>query len=325
MQSANQPTITVAPPGNPPLRTPLVAIVGATAVGKTEISIQLAERLQGEIVSADSRLFYRGMDIGTAKPSLEDRARVPHHLIDVADPDEILSLAEFQSRAQSAIEAISARGRTAFLVGGTGQYMRAVAQGWQAPQVEPNMPLRQALEDWAQQVGQAGMHARLAVLDPQAAGQIDARNLRRTIRAFEVIFLTGRRFSDQRQRGCSPYRLLTLGLWRPRPELYARIDARIDAMIAAGLVQEVEGLLGRGFSAHLPSLSAIGYRQIIAYLQGEFSLAEAIVQTKRATRIFVRRQANWFKQDDPEIDWFLASDRVVDEMERSVRLFIGHS
>jgi tRNA dimethylallyltransferase len=302
---------------------PLVAIVGPTGVGKTELALGLAERLDGEIVSADSRLFYRGMDIGTAKPSLEERQRVPHHLIEVANPDQIWSLALFQQRARRAIAEIHARGRLPFLVGGTGQYLRAVAQGWEVPRVEPHPRLRQILENWTGQIGFDGLHARLAVLDPQAAAAIDPHNVRRTVRAIEVILTTGEPFSKQRQHGPSAYHLLTLGLFRPRPELYARIDERIEAMINAGLVDEVRGLLAQGYSPDLPTLSAIGYREIIDYLHGKTSLAEAIALIKRHTRIFVRRQANWFKPDDPEIHWFQAAPEVTEKMTSSVREFLN--
>ncbi len=300
-------------------RLPLVVILGPTAVGKTDLALQLAERLQGEIISADSRLFYRGMDIGTAKPSLEERRRVPHHLIDVAQPDEVWSLATFGQQAQEAIADIHARGRLPFLVGGTGQYLRAVVQGWQPPEIEPDPRLRVALDAWAAEIGWQGLHARLAVLDPLAAAAIDGRNLRRTVRALEVILTSGRRFSEQRRSGPSPYRLLQLGLIRPRPELYARIDARIAAMFRAGLVAEVQGLLDQGYAPGLPALSAIGYREVIAALQGQYSLDEAQRQIERNTRTFVRRQANWFKPDDPLIHWFAVGAGTLDEMEAVLR------
>jgi tRNA dimethylallyltransferase len=288
-------------------------------VGKTEISIALAERLNGEIISADSRLFYRGMDIGTAKPGPKERKRVPHHLIDVAEPDQIWSLATFQQRAQQAIDSVHARGRLPYLVGGTGQYLRAVTQGWKIPEVKPDMRLREALEKWAELVGPEGLHTRLASLDPDAAGRIDYRNLRRTVRALEVILTTGRRFSDQRRKGPSPYCLLQLGLMRPRQELYARIDARIEAMLEAGFVDEVRGLLERGYSPELATLSAIGYGEIIEYLQGNITMEEAVTLIKRATRTFVRRQANWFKPDDPDIHWFTIGPDTLEEMERIIR------
>jgi tRNA dimethylallyltransferase len=307
---------------NPEGLPPLLVILGPTAVGKTEIAIRLAESLGGEIVSADSRLFYRGMDAGTAKPSIAERARVPHHLIDVADPDETWSLVLFQQEARRAIQEIHARGRLPFLVGGTGQYIRAVTEGWQAPAAQPDPRLRGVLETWAAQIGPLGLHERLAQLDPPAGEQIEARNLRRTVRALEVILSTGRRFSAQRRRGETPYRLLTLGLNRPRPELYARIDARIEAMFAAGWVDEVRGLLAQGYSPELPSLSAIGYPQVIDYLQGKSTYAEAVMLIKRLTRQFVRRQANWFKENDPQIHWFPAGERTLEAMEGVIRGWI---
>jgi tRNA dimethylallyltransferase len=304
-------------------RSPLVVLLGPTAVGKTEISLELAGRLDGEIVSADSRLFYRGMDIGTAKPTRAEQARVPHHLIDVTDPGEVWSLAVFQQAARQAIAGIHARGRLPFLVGGTGQYIRAVIEGWQVPRAAPNPRLRAALENWAVEIGSHGLHARLASLDPQAAAQMDYRNLRRTVRALEVILGTGRLFSAQRGRAPALFQTLLLGLTRPRPELYARIDARIDAMLAAGFVAEVQALLDRGYSCELPTLSAIGYREIIACLQGEISQEEAVARMKRSTRRFVRRQANWFKESDPDIHWFEVGPGTVDAMEAAIRDFFG--
>jgi len=300
---------------NPEGLPPLVVLLGPTATGKTEIAIRLAERLGGEIVSADSRLFYRGMDAGTAKPTLAERKRVPHYLIDVADPDETWSLVLFQQEARRAIHDIHTRGALPFLVGGTGQYIRAVTEGWQAPAVQPDPRLREALEAWAAQIGPLGLHERLAQLDPVAGEQIDGRNLRRTVRALEVIVSTGKLFSAQRQKSETPYRLLTLGLTRPRPELYARIDARIDAMFAAGWIDEVRGLLAKGYSPALPSLSAIGYPQVIDYLQGKSTYAEAVMLIKRLTRQYVRRQANWFKENDPQIHWFTAGEGMVEAME----------
>jgi tRNA dimethylallyltransferase len=304
---------------------PLVVIVGPTAVGKTEISIQLAERLAGEIVSADSRLFYRGMDIGTAKPTRAERARVPHHLIDVAGPDQVWSLAVFQQAAYQAIAKIHARGRLPFLVGGTGQYIRAVTEGWQIPKVKSSLPLRQALENWAAEIGPDELHDRLTALDPEAAAKIDYRNLRRTVRALEVILRTGQQFSAQRTKGVPPYRSLQIGLTRPRKELYARVDARIDAMLADGFVDEVRELLGQGYSPDLPTLSAIGYREIVAHLKGKTSLQEAVKLIKRHTRQFVRRQANWFKEDDPNIHWFKVEPNTVAEIEQLIRAWLSQT
>lgn len=298
------------------LFSPLLVIVGPTAVGKTELSLQLAERLGGEIISVDSRLFYRGMDIGTAKPSVAERERVVHHLIDVAAPDQPWSLAAFQHAAADAIATVHARERLPLLVGGTGQYVRAVIQGWEIPPQEPDLALRSALERWAEQLGPYGLHMRLSHLDPNAAAVIDARNVRRTIRALEVIFRTGKRFSEQRQRTDSPYSLLMVGLRRPRVELYQRVDERIDAMLKSGLVDEVRGLLAAGYSPGLSTMSAIGYREIAAYLRGEMSLEEAIIQMKRLTRRFVRHQGAWFSEKDPLIHWFdAAQPQLVDQIE----------
>lgn len=300
-------------------KPPLVLIVGPTAVGKTEIAIQLAERLNGEIVSADSRLFYRGMDIGTAKPTREEQARVPHHLIDIADPDEILSLAIFQQKAREAIVDIYTRKKLPFLVGGTGQYIRAVTQGWAPPEVKPDERLRNELGKMKEERGEYWLHEKLRELDPIAAQKIDPRNYRRTIRALEVILTTGKKFSAQRGQGDSPYRLITIGLTRPREELYQRVDARIDSMYANGLMDEVKRLLARGYSPSLPTMSAIGYRESVQALEGKITLEEAKQLTRRATRVFVRRQANWFKESDPSIMWFRVEDGVVDEIEDTIR------
>jgi tRNA dimethylallyltransferase len=301
----------------------LIVILGPTAVGKTDLAIQLAARLDGEIVSADSRLFYQGMDIGTAKPSVQDRKLVPHHLIDVTTPDQVWSLAIFQKEAQRVILEISTRGRLPFLVGGTGQYIHAVTQSWDIPRVEPDPQLRQALEGWADQITPLGLHARLAILDPLAASRIDPQNLRRTIRALEVILFTGRLFSAQSQRNPSPYHLLQIGLKCPRKELYARIDERIDLMLTAGLVDEVKSLLAQGYSPDLSSLSAIGYGEIIAYLQGKTTLAEAAMLMKRQTRLFVRRQANWFKETDIGIHWFPINEGTLTEIETLIRQWLA--
>lgn len=304
-------------------KKPLIIIVGLTAVGKTEISIHLAEGLNGEIISADSRLYYRGMDIGTAKPSASDRERVPHHLIDVADPDQVWSLAKFLRAARQSIREIHARGRLPFLVGGTGQYIRAIVEGWQVPEVHPHPQLRAILEAWAGDVGPEGLHARLAILDPKAAAKIDPPNLRRTVRALEVILTTGKPFSTQKGRRPCPHRLFQLGLRRPRAEIYARVDARIQAMLDAGLVDETQKLLDQGYSPKLPPLSAIGYRQVIKYLNDEITLDEVVTQMKRITRRFVRHQANWFKDDDPNIHWVDAGPDAVDKMVTSIRVFLN--
>ena len=300
----------------------LVLIVGPTAVGKTEIAIQLAERLNGEIVSADSRLFYRGMDIGTAKPTRKEQARVPHHLIDIADPDEILSLAVFQQKVHEIIANIHTRKKLPFLVGGTGQYIRAVTQGWTPPEVKPDERLRGELERMKVERGIYWLHDKLKNLDPEAAEKIDARNFRRTIRALEVIMTTGRKFSEQRGQTDSPYHLVTIGLTRPRVELYERVDQRIDAMFAKGFVDEVKDLLARSFSPTLPTMSAIGYRECIRVVNGKLNEEQAKIEIRRATRVFVRRQANWFKESDPNIIWFRVQEGVVDKIVKNIQRLV---
>ncbi len=305
-------------------KTPLILIVGPTAVGKTELAIQLAEKLSGEIISADSRLFYRGMDIGTAKPSREELARVPHYLIDIVNPDETLSLAVFQEKAKEIIADIRSRGKLPFLVGGTGQYIRAVTQGWTPPEVVADERLRGELERMKDERGTNWLHDRLAQLDTESAQKIDARNVRRTIRALEVILTTGKKFSEQRRQAESPYHLITIGLTRPRPELYQRVDERIDLMFANGFINEVKELLDapRGYSPSLPSMSAIGYRECISVIQGLLSEEQAKVEMRRMTRIFVRRQANWFKESDPNIMWFPVTDGILDDVEKYIRQLI---
>lgn len=300
--------------------SPLVLIVGPTAVGKTDLAIQLALRLNGEVVSVDSRLFYRGMDIGTAKPTKSEISRVPHHLIDIVEPDQTLSLAVFQSMAQNAIAEIHARQKLPLLVGGTGQYVRAVTHGWTPPEVKPDEKLRAVLENLKEDKGKEWLYEKLKILDPEAAANIDLRNVRRTIRALEVIFSTGRRFSEQRASSGTSYPLITIGLIRPREELYRRVDERIEKMFANGLLEEVKSLLDKGYSSDLPSMSAIGYRECVSVIKGQMDIDQAKVEMKRLTRIFVRRQANWFKESDPQIHWFNpAGENILDEVEVHIR------
>ncbi|CAG1015946.1 tRNA dimethylallyltransferase [Anaerolineales bacterium] len=244
------------------------------------------------------------MDIGTAKPSREEMARVPHHLIDIVNPDETLSLAVFQQKAKEIIADIHARGKLPFLVGGTGQYVRAVTEGWSPPEVTPDERLRNVLETLKDENSPEWLHDRLRILDPEAADKIDARNVRRTVRALEVILTTGRKFSAQRGQVESPYHLISIGLIRPREELYRRVDERIELMFASGFIDEVKGLLQKGYSPSLPSMSAIGYREAIRVAKAEWSQDQAKVEMRRMTRIFVRRQSNWFKESDPQIRWF---------------------
>lgn len=303
-----------------PLRLPnLIAIVGPTAVGKSALAIQLAQEFRGEIVSADSRTIYRGMDIGTAKPTPDEQRRVPHHLIDIVNPDEPFTLADYQQRAYATIEAIHAHGNVPFLVGGTGLYVRAVLDGLNIPRVEPDPARRAELE----RNDAATLYARLQQLDPVAAARIDPRNKRRVIRALEVCERTGKPMSELQTQRAPNYRLLRIGLTMPRAQLYERINARVDAMIAQGLVDEVRGLLTRGYPPHLPAMSSLGYRQIIDYLQGKISFDEAVRVLKRDTRRFVHHQYTWFRLNDERIHWFDVSTEPSEKIRETVRQFLG--
>jgi tRNA dimethylallyltransferase len=283
-----------------PPESPLLVIVGPTAVGKTALSLRLAEAFQGEIISADSRLFYRGLDIGTAKPSLVERAQVPHHLIDICQPDQTLTLGEYQRRAYAAIEDVLGRNRLPMLVGGTGQYITAVIEGWGIPEVAPHPRLRRELE----RLGGDELARWLAVLDPQAAQRIDSRNIRRVIRALEVTLVTGRPITELQRRHDPPYDIYVIGLGRDRETLYTRIDVRVEQMMEAGLLAEVEALKAAGYKRPLPAMSGLGYRQLLAYLAGETTLAEAVERIKFETHRFARQQHTWFRADDARIHWF---------------------
>ena len=285
------------------IKIPVIFIVGPTASGKTDAGIRLAKAINGEIVSADSRYLYRGMDIGTAKPSTAERQGIPHWLIDVADPDETWSLSLFRNAADDAIRDIHARGKRPILVGGTGQYVRAILEGWSIPEGEPDHRLRDALEAWGREIGAAELHRKLARIDPQAAEKIDWQNMRRTIRALEVIFMSGQKFSAQRTTREPAYHALIFGMKRERSELYRRIDLRVDRMLEQGLVEETAGLLAKGYPPSLPSMSAIGYKEVCDYLNKKSSLEETAQLIKFRTHNYVRRQANWFKANDPAINW----------------------
>lgn len=279
---------------------PLLVLVGPTAVGKTAVSLRIASMYNGEIISADSRLFYRRLDIGTAKPTPAERAQIPHHLIDICAPDETLSLGEYQQMAYAAIDAVLQRGRLPILVGGTGQYVEAVVSGWGIPRVPPQPALRAALE----KLGGAELARWLALLDPTAAAAIDPRNVRRLVRALEVTLVSGQPISALQSKTPPSYRIVIIGLHRPRTSLHKRIDQRVDEMMAAGLLAEVSALRQAGYGRYLPAMSGLGYRQLYAHLEGEMTLAEAVQRIKFETHRFVRQQYTWFRLDDPRITWF---------------------
>ncbi len=306
---------------------PLIVIIGPTAVGKTAFSLRVAADFEGEIISADSRQIYRGLDIGTDKVGPEQRAAIPHHLIDVVDPDDVLTLADFQEQAHAAIADIHRRGRLPLLVGGTGQWVKAVVEGWGIPRVPPDPALRADLEAEADEKGADALHAQLAAVDPPAAAKLDPRNVRRVIRALEVYRKTGIPISQHQRKNAPPYQILQIGLTRPREALYGRIDQRIEEMMAAGLLAEVERLAAAGYGWQLPAMSGLGYRQIGQYVRGEVSLEEAVALIKKETRRFVRQQYNWFRLDDPAIQWFDISEgttrayEAVKEFLEGARLF----
>lgn len=287
-----------------PELTFLVVIVGPTAVGKTDTAIKIAELMDGEIISADSRLLYRGMDIGTAKPAQEERRAIPHHMIDVADPNEVWSVAMVQQEVLRVIEEIDSRGKLPILVGGTGQFIRAILEGWQIPQQESDLALRQTIEAWGMEIGARELHYKLEQIDPRAAALIEPNNLRRSVRAFEVMLSTGQRFSALRKKTPPNLHPCMIGLTRPRDELFKRVDQRIKEMFSKGLLEETRALLNKGFSPDLPPFSAIGYREMISVIRHEITIEEAETLIQRNTRRFIRRQANWFKPTDPAITWF---------------------
>lgn len=282
---------------------PLLVILGPTAVGKTGLAIELAGSIGGEIISADSRQIYRHTDIGTAKPTSQQQAAIPHHLLDVVEPDESLSLAQFQYLAYAAIDDIHVRGHIPLLVGGTGQYISAVIDGWRIPAVPPNNALRAELEAFAHANGPQALHERLAVLDLSAAENIPYQNVRRVVRALEVCIETGRPITDLQRKEPRPYQVVIHGLTLDRDELYEQADRRIEQMLEDGFVDEVSRLLEMGYSRTLPAMSGIGYREIAAALNGETSLQEAVMLTKNATHDFIRRQYTWFRKMGERVMW----------------------
>ena len=287
-------------------------------MGKSALALHLARTFEGEIVNADSRLVYRFMDVGTAKPSSEDRALLPHHLVDIIDPDEEFNLALFLDLAHRAIEDICSRAKLPIIVGGTGQYLWALLEGWQVPHVPPNPELRADMEAVARRDGPQALHEALRKLDPEAAYRIDHRNVRRVIRALEVYDATGAAPTDPRRRPpVGPF--LIIGLTAGREMLYQRIDQRVDWMLESGLVEEVRQLLRLGYSANLPCMSSMGYKEISLHLNGELTLEEASQRIKYATHRLARRQYSWFRPSDPRIHWLELGGDVNRRAEALVR------
>ncbi|MBI2851081.1 MAG: tRNA (adenosine(37)-N6)-dimethylallyltransferase MiaA [Chloroflexi bacterium] len=285
---------------------PLVVILGPTAAGKSQLALRLAQKFNGEIVGADSRQVYRHMDIGTAKPTRAEMFLVPHRLIDIINPDEDFSLAQYQRLAYQAIDDIQQWGKLPLLVGGSGLYIWGVVEGWQIPEVAPDREFRRWLEGRAARGEAAALYAELAQVNPETAERIDPRNIRRVIRALEIA--KDPKAAQPLLKVPPPYEILLIGLTAERKELYRRIDARVDSMIEQGLVDEVKKLLETGYTQGLPSMSGIGYKQVILHLKGELTLEMAVQQIKTETHRLVRRQYNWFRLTDARIKWFDIED-----------------
>jgi tRNA dimethylallyltransferase len=308
-------------------KLPLLVITGPTATGKSAVAVGVALRVDGEIISADSMMVYRGMDVGTAKPTLAERKGVPHHLIDVVDPRENYSVATFQAAAREHVREINARGRLPILAGGTGLYVRAVLEAYRFTG-GVDRELRRRLAEEAGCYGPGHLHAHLRSVDPAAAQRLHANDLKRIIRALEVYYGTGGGTSGAVPADTEPaYNALVFGLQLERQELYRRIEARVDSMLGAGLVDEVERLLKGGLQRNATAMQALGYKEIAAYVNGELSLEEAVRVLKRNTRRFAKRQYTWFRHDG-RIRWldvagYRCQEELVEEIVESVKEYFG--
>ena len=301
----------------------LVILLGATGVGKTALAIELALRLDGEIVGADSRQIFRHMDIGTAKPTQQQQALLPHHLIDIANPDENPGLAEYLDLARPCITAIQKRGRLPLLVGGSGQYISAIEEGWSIPRVPPDLELRAELEAWTETHSASALHDRLRSVDPVSAERIHPNNVRRVIRALEVHRLTGAPISQLQRKKRPPWRIFRIGLRQERETLYPRVDARMDRMIAAGFVAEAKWLLDQGYDRRFPAMSGLGYREMAAHLLDGMPLDEAAQRAKFSTHEFIRAQEVWFRGHDHGILWHNVATLDIDALTRELRTWIA--
>ena len=281
-------------------KLPIIIIGGPTACGKTDIAIQLAKSIGGEVISADSMQVYRYMDIGTAKATREEMRGIPHHLIDILDPDEDYSVAAFQRLAVEAIEAITAKGKIPIIAGGTGFYLNALLYGTDFIDMEKDENLRGKYQQMAEKQGPAYLHGLLEQVDPAAASAIPFQNVKRVIRALEFFEQTGTRISDHNQREranrAPRYRAFTVIVSAERPVIYGRINRRVDRMIEKGLLQEVQALMDRGYHENLTSMQGLGYKEIVGYLKGRTTLSEAIELLKQGTRHFAKRQLTWFRR-----------------------------
>ncbi len=282
----------------------LVVIVGPTAVGKTALSLELAQAFNGEIISGDSMQVYRYMDIGTAKATKEERSLVPHYLIDIIDPDQDYSVAIFQEMATELITEINQRQRLPFIVGGTGLYIQSVTHSFQFSEAEQDYELREQLMRMAESEGVEALHERLRMIDPITAERLHPNDVKRVIRAIEIYQLTGQTMADFQHRAqYSPYDIVMIGLTMDRQKLYERINQRVDLMIEAGLIEEVRWLLDQGYDPSLNSMQGLGYKEVVPYLYGEITQEQAVQEIKKRTRHFAKRQLSWFRRI-PEVQWF---------------------
>ncbi|UCH50634.1 MAG: tRNA (adenosine(37)-N6)-dimethylallyltransferase MiaA [Chloroflexota bacterium] len=301
----------------------LVAVIGPTAVGKSQLALNLAQDFDGEIVNADSRQVYRHMDVGTAKPSNAELSLVKHHLIDIINPDESFSLAIYQKLALETIENIQQRHKLPLLVGGSGLYVWSVIEGWQIPPVAPDTEFRHSLEMKAKKEGGYALYQELQKADPVAATKIMPTNLRRIIRALEIRQATGQPVSQLWQKKPPPYPILIIGLTMQRDNLYRRIDSRVDKMIKQGLMEEVKALTAKSYGPDLPSMSGIGYKQINMFIQGKINLTTATQQIKNETHRFARHQYAWFHLNDVRIHWLNEYDDIQEEAHNLVTSFLA--
>ncbi len=278
-------------------------IVGPTATGKTQLALSLAQQFGGEIINADSRQVYRYMDIGTAKPTAEERALVPHHLFDLLTPSESFSLGSFLSLARAAIADIRGRGCLPIVAGGTGQYIWALRERWDVPEVAPDHDFRSRQLEMAEKEGSWALHQRLQELDPVRASEVDPRNVRRVIRALEIHHVTGKVPTEFRKRSGEEVNSPVIGLTMARDLLYDRIDQRVESMMESGFLDEARNLARMGYTLGEGPLACPGYRELGQYLAGELSLEDAVQRTKYQTHRLARRQHSWFKSNDPRISW----------------------
>ena len=306
---------------------PLLAVVGPTGVGKTAVAVALAGLLPLEVIGVDSRQVYRDLDVGTGKPSPAERRAARHHLVDVAAPDEVYDAARFVREAGAAIAEVRARGRLPVLVGGTGFYFRALVRGL-APAPPADLELRRRLREEARSGGPEALHERLRGLDPDAAARLHPRDLVRVTRALEIVTVTGRPVAtasgEAWRREPGRFRLVTVGLTMARDALDARLDARVETMIAAGLAAEVEGLLARGLAPELPAMQGIGYRHLVPVLRGQASLDAAVAEMKRDTRRYARRQWTWFARE-PDVQWLTGGAGGPRETAEAVKKLIDRT